>query len=453
MNHAVDLHPGRPLQNLPEPPRQPGMLLVDDDPFSLDLQRQTLQTIGYDKVMTANGGLQALDILKSDPQAIDVVVCDINMPGMDGIEFLQQLESSGFNGGVILSSGEGVRILHTVRKLLGSSRLSLLGALTKPASRTSLTGLLDLWRPVSTLPAPAPLPAISAEEVIAASREGQWALHYQPQVDLGTGGVIGVEALVRWNHPQHGTVFPDRFIHVAEECGAIDGLTDWVMQAAMFQLSTWRAEGLDWRMAINLSMDNLLQPDFSQRVGAMARTAGVCPEHVTLEITESRVISGKSAPLENLVRLRLQRFSLSIDDFGTGHSSLAQLRDIPFSELKVDRGFVQGARHNQIIRPILEASISVAHGLEMQSLAEGIETLEDWQLLQQLGCSFGQGYFIGRPCSAELLPAWLAAWELRRPDLVRGVREDVSRQALKGMTVDDDDDTPSTVDFHAQPTH
>ncbi len=418
MSPPVELSTRGPASPMAGAPRQPGMLLIDDDPFSLALQRQTLQTIGYDRVSTAEGGLQALDMLKSDPDAIDVVVCDINMPGMDGIEFLQQLEASGFDGGVILSSGEGVRILHTVRKLLGSSRLSLLGALTKPASRSSLAGLLELWQPAGSTPARPPVPVILAEEVMAANRAGQWVLHYQPQVELGTGAVIGVEALVRWNHPQHGMVFPDAFIHVAEECGAIDGLTDWVMQTAMLQLATWQADGLDLRMAVNLSMDNLLQTDFANRVGAMARTAGVRPEHVTLEITETRVISGKSAPLENLVRLRLQRFALSIDDFGTGHSSLAQLRDVPFSELKVDRGFVQGARHNQIIRPILEASISVAQGLEMQSLAEGIETLEDWQLLQQLGCSLGQGYFIGRPCPADQLPAWLVAWELRRAGLV-----------------------------------
>ena len=418
MNQPVNLSTSGPQQNLAEPTRQPGLLLIDDDPFSLALQRQTLQTIGYDKVTTADGGLQALEMLNSDPDAIDVVVCDINMPGMDGIEFLQQLEASGFNGGVILSSGEGVRILHTVRKLLGSSRLALLGALTKPASRSSLTGLLELWQPASASPSLASMPIISAEEVMAANREGQWVLHYQPQVDLGSGAVIGVEALVRWNHPLHGMVFPDGFIHVAEECGAIDGLTDWVIQAAMAQLSAWQTDGLDLRMAVNLSMDNLLQPGFAQRVGAMARAAGVRPEHVTLEITETRVISGKSAPLENLVRLRLQRFALSIDDFGTGHSSLAQLRDVPFSELKVDRGFVQGARHNQIIRPILEASISVAHGLEMQSLAEGIETLEDWQLLQHLGCRLGQGYFIGRPGPAERLTEWLATWESRRADLI-----------------------------------
>ena len=400
-----------------EAARMPGILLVDDDPFSLAVQRQTLQGIGYELVSTADGGLQALEILQADPDAVDVVICDINMPGMDGIEFLQRLDHSGFKGGVILSSGEGIRILHTARKLLSGGRLALLGALTKPASRSSLAGLLELWQPASGAPHRKLLPTIDADEVNAATRHDQWVLHYQPQVDLTTGDVIGVEALIRWNHPRYGLVFPDSFIHVAEECGAIDALTDWVLRAAMGQLARWQADGMDLCMAINLSMDNLLQTDFARRVGAMAAEAGVRPERVTLEITESRLISGNPAPLENLVRLRLQRFALSIDDFGTGHSSLAQLRDVPFSELKVDRGFVQGAQHNQIIRPILEASISVARGLSMQSLAEGIETLEDWQLLQRLGCALGQGYFIGRPAVAAQLPAWIATWEERRPAL------------------------------------
>jgi len=371
--------------------RQPGVLLVDDDGFSLVLQKQMLAGIGYTRIGTASRGALALRMLASEPGAVDVVVCDLNMPGMDGIEFLRKLED----------------------------RLTMLGALTKPASREALAGLLGLWRPALTAGTASPSRPIGLDELHAAIRDKQWVLHYQPQVSLATGDLIGVEALIRWNHPTRGLIFPDSFIQLAEEHGLIDALTDWVLGEAVMQAVRWRADDLKIRMSVNVSMDNLQQTRFARRVGALAQAHGLPPEELTLEVTESRLMSDNSVPLENLVRLRLQRFALSIDDFGTGHSSLAQLRDVPFSELKVDRGFVQNARHNQIIRPILEASIGVAHQLGMQSLAEGIETEDDWHLLRELGCESAQGYFIGKPMGAAGLPRWQSDWRLRQPGLVR----------------------------------
>jgi EAL domain-containing protein (putative c-di-GMP-specific phosphodiesterase class I) len=262
-------------------------------------------------------------------------------------------------------------------------------------------------------------PTIPADEIHLANRERQWVLHYQPKVDLASGAVQGLEALIRWTHPRLGTVSPIHFIRTAEECGAIDALTDWVLQEAMRQLGRWQATGLPVHMAINVSMENLRSPGFADRVAALLRQTCISPSDVTLEITESRLMAPSPAPLESLVRLRMQRFGLSIDDFGTGHSSLAQLRDVPFNELKIDRGFVQGARHNQVIRPILEASIGIAKRLGMRSVAEGVETEDDWHLLREIGCDSAQGWFMARPMPAAEIPAWLAAWDLRRAHLAK----------------------------------
>jgi EAL domain-containing protein (putative c-di-GMP-specific phosphodiesterase class I) len=200
---------------------------------------------------------------------------------------------------------------------------------------------------------------------------------------------------------------------MAEDCGAIDALTEWVLREAMLQLVRWQALGLQLRVAVNLSMDNLRSPQFVRRVGALARETGASPQNMTLEVTESRLMSPGPTPLESLVRLRMQRFSLAIDDFGTGHSSLAQLRDVPFNQLKVDRGFVQGARHNQIIRPMLEGSIGIARRLGMTSVAEGVETEDDWQLLREIGCDQAQGWFIAKAMPVEHVLPWLEAWKRR----------------------------------------
>ena len=333
---------------------------------------------------------------------------------MDGIEFLQPLNGTGsFRGHVILLSGEGVRILHTVQKLLGVGGLSILGAIEKPAGRLALAALLDRWTPVVEAVPVASQATFEEAELRVAAREAQWLLHYQPKVDLRTGAFAGVEALVRWAHPHHGLIAPDRFIGLAEECGVIDALTDWVLHAAMHQLRSWQAGGLRIHMAINLSMENVRRRDFASGVGAIARSVGVSPRDVMLEITESRLMSPTAEPLESLVRLRLQRFGLSIDDFGTGHSSLAQLRDVPFTELKVDRGFVHGARGNQIIRPMLEGSIGIAKRLGMHSVAEGVETEEDWRLLREVGCDYAQGWFIGRAMLPSQMLEWNRQWQTR----------------------------------------
>lgn len=393
---------------------EPGILLVDDNSFMLGIQAHLLNSMGYRRVGTAASAQSALDLMSADPGAVDVLICDLNMPGMDGIEFLQILNANAFRGSVILLSGEGARVMHTVQKLLGRGRLTILGALEKPANRDALRGLLDCWT-CARAPVEAERDEIlfSKAELDAASQKSQWVLHYQPKVDLQTGFLAGMEALVRWNHPVHGLIMPDRFIDMAEGCGAIDDLTDWVLREALSQLARWKTVGLRTRIAVNISMVNLRSPGFANRVLAIANEMSAAPQDLLLEVTESRLISPSATPLENLVRLRLQRFGLAIDDFGTGHSSLAQLRDIPFTELKVDGGFVHGARFNQITRPILEGSIGLAKRLGMQSVAEGVETAEDWILLREVGCDLAQGYFIARPMPQERVPDWIADWSAR----------------------------------------
>jgi EAL domain-containing protein (putative c-di-GMP-specific phosphodiesterase class I) len=400
------------------PRRQPGLLLVDDDPFMLGMQSRMLRSMGYTMIGTAESADAALTLLREGRAAVDVVICDLNMPDVDGLEFLRRLGDSDFRGNVILLSGEGPRIIHAVQKLLAARPLLILGALEKPAGRAALRLLLDRWRPMEPPAAVAARATYTAADLQAAQQAEQWVLHYQPKVDLRTGALTGTEALVRWNHPVHGLVYPDRFIGLAEDCDAIGALTDWVLQTALAQLALWHQDGLHIHMAVNVSMENLRAPDFVRKVDALVRQSRLSPQDLMLEVTESRVMAMSSAPLETLVRLRMLRFGLSIDDFGTGHSSLAQLRDVPFTELKIDRGFVHGARQNQLIRPMLEGSIGIAQRLGLQAVAEGVETEDDWALLREIGCDTAQGYFIGRPMPGDGLHAWLADWLLKRPRLI-----------------------------------
>jgi len=397
--------------------RHPSILLLDDDPFVLEFLANMLRGMGYSELTLATHASEALLKVQFNPSSVQVIVCDLSMPEMDGIAFLQALNEIPFRGSVILLSMARAREMHSVQRLLSGSAYAILGTLTKPAARDELRGLLEKWSPLPKILLAIPLACHSALELRAANRGQQWLLHYQPQVDVRTGALAGIEALIRWNHPRHGLVHPGSFIAAAEKCGAIHALTEWVVRNALLQQKAWRDAGLSVGMSINISADVLHTAASFARLNALAGQDSVLPKNVTFELTERRLMAHSSVALANLVRLRLQHFSLSIDDFGIGHSSLGQLRDVPFDELKIDRGFVTSARENRIVRPILEGSLEIARRMGMTSVAEGVETEDDWRLVRELGCDRAQGYFIGRPLPPEGFWDWLVGWEARRTRL------------------------------------
>ncbi len=388
------------------------ILVVDDDPLMGRLLKQQLLALGSGEVTLAAGGRAALERLAAGP-APDAILLDLNMPEMDGLEFLRHLVEHGLRIGIGLISGEDERMLQAAGQLAQAHGLPLLGRLRKPVHPAELAALLDAWQPPTAAPRRAERAALPAEALRAALERAELINHYQPKVFLADGRVRGVETLVRWQHPEAGLIPPDRFVPVAEAAGLIGALTLQVLAMAFAQARRWRAAGLELCVAVNVSMDDLATPDFVDAVECLAAQAGVAPDGVVLEVTESRLMKDLRAPLETLARLRLKRFGLSIDDFGTGHSSLLQLRDLPFDELKIDRGFVHRADRESRKQAIFDASLALAQQLGMQTVAEGIEDAGDWAFARQRGCDLAQGYFIARPMPAARLPAWVADWQAR----------------------------------------
>ena len=389
------------------------ILVLDDDPFMLKLLGLMLGGLGCTQVTTCSSGRAALESINGPDASPALILFDLNMPDMDGVEFVRHLVDHRYGGSLILVSGENERMLQTAESLVRAHRVNLLGRLHKPVTRAALGALLNAWVPHAPGKPLATKRVYAADELRAAITRGELVNHYQPKVAVATGQVTGVEALVRWRHPVDGMVFPDQFIGVAEEHGLIDDLTSVVLRDALAQTRRWRDRGLRLRVAINVSMHNLSSLDFPDFVAAQAAAAGVLPEAVVLEVTESQLMKDLRTPLEVLARLRLKRFSLSIDDFGTGHSSLAQLRDFPFDELKVDRSFVHGACGDETLRAMYDASLGLAKQLGMDIVAEGVEDRADWDFLCRTGCGMAQGYFIARPMPAEALPGWVEAWAAR----------------------------------------
>lgn len=393
------------------------VMLIDDEPFALKLLAQQLTNLGVTDISQYQDANDGLVQLQQKPDAVQLIFCDLQMPGMDGVEFVRNLGETSYAGGLMLVSGEDARTLQAAQRLATAFQLDVVGCLTKPASVEQLRQLLDGRLPQATPVARSQRPVYSPDELQRAIAGGELVAYFEPKVTLATGAVSEVETLVRWQHPQDGLVYPDQFIGMAEQNGLIDALTDAVMFSALRQAGLWQKAGIDLQVAVNVSMNTLTLLDFPERVMGLIEQAGVTPACLMLEITESQVPDNARAALEILTRLRLKRIGLSIDDFGTGHSSLAQLRDLPFDELKIDRGFVHGACRDASLRAIYETSLTMAQRLGMKAVAEGVEDQADWDFVRASGCDRAQGWFIARAMPAANLIAWLDTWEERRKEL------------------------------------
>lgn len=394
-------------------PKTAGIVLLDDDPFMLKLMTHMLAQLGYSHVVACDGGSKALQYLNDPQEVVDLIFLDINMPGMDGVEFIRRLVDRRYSGSVILVSGENNRILESVEKLIEAHRLIALGHLQKPVKPDALARLLSLLKPRSGGRGRSQRISrhvYTADNLGVAIRESQLVNYYQPKVALATREIVGFESLVRWQHPTDGLVTPDQFIGLAAEHGLITSVTEVVLGSAMNQARDWSRAGHQIPISVNVSMDDLTALDFPDRAAELAASIGVEPQLITLEVTEGQVMRQLSTVLDVLSRLSLKRFRLAIDDFGTGHSSLAQLRDLPFDELKIDRGFVHGALTDGTRRAICSASLRMAHQLQMQVVGEGIEDLDDWEFLSHLGCDVGQGYYMARPMPSVEVLMWLEGW-------------------------------------------
>jgi EAL domain-containing protein (putative c-di-GMP-specific phosphodiesterase class I) len=374
-----------------------------------------LANLGYTSVSTCDNGHVALELIASPNDSPNLILLDLNMPKMDGLEFVRHLVERHYAGSLILISGEDERMRQAAEKLAMAHKIIVLGHLHKPASPEGLAALIGKWgAPLQDKPH-TEKKTYGADELRAAIANGELVNYYQPKVMTSTGRVMGVEALVRWIHPQDGIVLPEQIISVAEEHGLIDDLTRVVLTSAFAQSKLWQESGVMLQMSVNLSMDNLASLDFLDLIVDLAAKADVPPQMMVFEVTETRLMEDLRTPLEILSRLRLKRFQISIDDFGIGNSSLAQLRDIPFDELKIDQSFVHGACINEKLWAMFDSSLGLARQLRMEVVAEGVEDQADWDFVRNRGCDIAQGYFIAKPMPAADIPAWIQSWHQTAP--------------------------------------
>ena len=387
------------------------VLIIDDQVFIQNQTRRLLNKIGIEKIEMATNGDEALRVLDRAEHLPDLILCDLNMPGMDGLALIRHLGQREIELGIIFVSGEDKRILNTAEVLGKSHNLYILGSIQKPLKSDEIIKLLNRFERDRTVVPVRRMEQITEDELNTGLAEDHIELVFQPKVSIKEKKMTGVEALARWRHPDKGIMGPGAFIPLAEQLGKIDALTDLVLKKAMSQGGEWEAEGHKLGISVNYSVDSLNNFDLPEHIEATSEENGMNPKLVTIEVTESRVMQDITSSLEILSRLRLKGLGLSIDDFGTGHSSLEQLKRVPFTELKIDRAFVFDAAKDQTARAILESSVSLGKSLNLKIVAEGVESRDDWDLVEELGCNEVQGYYVAKPMPGEDILAWKKQWE------------------------------------------
>jgi predicted signal transduction protein with EAL and GGDEF domain len=253
--------------------------------------------------------------------------------------------------------------------------------------------------------------ALMAELREALQHEDQLFLQFQPLVRLRDRSLAGVEALVRWRHPQRGLVPPMEFVPFAEKTRLIKPLTRWVLTAALRQSVAWQRDGHPIPVSVNISMRDLVDPEFPQMIATSLKAAQAPPSLLVLEVTESLIMTEPERAINTLSQLRKLGVRLAVDDFGTGYSSLAYLHRLPIHEIKIDKSFVAAMAREASRANIVRAAIELGHSLRLESVAEGVEDAHTWDLLAAVGCDLAQGYLISRPILADQVLPWLVQWE------------------------------------------
>lgn len=388
-------------------------LVAEGDTAQRSALIETLGHLGAARITEVPDGLAALRCFDDGfTPSIDVAIIDLDLAGMDGLDLLRTLGSMKSKARVIVTGHQTSAIMFSIETMALAYGVDLLGTVMKPVAAPKLEPLLELYAPPADGGTRPGGPTFTFAEVGVGLQQRQFEPFFQPKIELETGQVKGLETFARWRHPEHGVLGPGAFIDALEQNNRVDFL-DWTMIERSVQgCRLLMDRGLPMSVSINLAPQTLAHPSFMQQIKACMDRYRVLPEYITFEMPESSVLTTDPSFLERLVRLRMLGYGLAIDDYGTGRSNLQLLARIPFSELKIDRSFVDGASKKRPLSTVLSSCLSLARSLDRMSVAVGVETKEDWDFLQGMGCTYAQGYHIAPPMDIAAFPKWLDDWRI-----------------------------------------
>lgn len=377
------------------------LLAVDDEKDFLDLVAQLARDVGYEVVTVDSAEAFRDSISRHRPS---LVLLDLQIPGMDGVEALRILARQEIKGGIVLASGMDQRVLTSAKQLGESLGLKMLGTLQKPALIEEIESLL-----IKHIGAAAHL---TAADLRHALDEMELTVHYQPLLARREGQwlVSGAEALVRWQHPQLGLLYPKDFLHLADDHQLIAATADFVLTDAIRQVGHWRAHGLDLCVAVNLAPRLVKDLEFPDRLGLILQQYNVAASQLIVEVKEETALHDPDLVMDIYTRLRVKGIGLALDDFGIGTSSLTHLYRMPFSILKIDQALIGKIPHTRSATTVVRAIMALAHHLSLQVSAEGVESALAFDWLDEIGCDRMQGDFIGKPMPAVEFESFVVAW-------------------------------------------
>ena len=384
------------------------VLLVDDDPIQIAVLKGYFNSLGTKTIHQAGDAASALALLQSKKDSVDLIVSDLQMPNMDGLEFLRHLKIAQYFGRLAIISGVKHDLLDHAGRLASMHNLNFIGKISKPMTKVKLDDLF-LAKPADFVTTPSKIDkVISQDEFSAALAGGEILPFYQPKFDVKTGRIVGAEALARWYRPGIGFISPEVFIRFAEQNGRIEDLTFSLFDNVLRDTQRFIVHNRDQKIAVNLAAELIKNISLPDKLLDQMRFAEIEPENISFEVTESSILNLDVSTLEVLSRLRISGFDVAIDDFGTGSSNIKTLRDFPYSELKIDRDFIKDVLTNAFSAETVRTSVALAREMGMVVVAEGIEDQETLEYIRSKGIEHAQGYHLSKPLSADNYCAVLA---------------------------------------------
>lgn len=382
------------------------LLVVDDEEDICETIGEIAESRGFE-VATITDPTQVES--KLDSFTPDVIMLDLLMPGTDGVELLRVLVDKVKSAKICLMSGSDTRVLNSARRLGSAHGLDVVATIEKPIDIGVLRTTLDQLSAGNNK-------SVVGADIAQALALGQLILYYQPVIEMATRRVKGAEALIRWAHPTRGILPPSEFLEQIAKEGLMQPMTEHVLNTAINQVARWHHAGENLTVSVNVTASSLLELSLPDRINDMCAQHQIPTEKLILEVTESEAMQDVTRTMDVLLRMRIRNIGVSIDDFGTGHSSLRELQRMPFSEMKIDKSFVLDLANNKDCAVIVNSIIDLGHNLGLKVVAEGVEDIRIWRMLAERNCDFAQGFYMAKPMPAEEFNRWLVSWRETTPE-------------------------------------
>ena len=376
------------------------ILIVEDHPFQLMYLQNLFNELGDYYLECAQDGLQALACLQR--RNYDLVLTDLLMPGMDGVQFIQKLAAMRSRPALAIMSSSSRRMLMAASLVARNLQVKVIGLISKPVRASALRDLIDQLARLRDNAPPAPLANVDRQSLIDALDNAELEAWFQPKKALANGRIVAAEALVRWIHPEHGVLLPGVFLPALSAFNLEERLLWLMLEQGIEAQAQWAKQGYDIPVSINLPTHLLNSDDLPDRIHAFVLRHNGVPEKIFFELMECSTPQEISNFYAGACRLRIKGFGLSQDDFGKGYSSYINLVSTPYTELKIDRALVHGCSENEELAQALTSIVGLGRQLGLTVVAEGVETAQELALLRKIDCTQVQGFLISHAVSSDL---------------------------------------------------